>query len=69
MLTDDADNDEEDGGVILLSNQQMCYNYPQWAEQYDKHKRNMKRHNEYHLPPRSSQFIWKKMLIHRKSNA
>lgn len=68
MLTDDADNDEEDGGVILLSNQQMCYNYPQGAEQY-KHKRDTKKHNEYHWPPRSSQFIWKKMLIYRKSNA
>ena len=46
MLTDDADNDDEDGSVILLAHQQMYYNYLQWAEQSDKHERNMKKYNE-----------------------
>ena len=49
MLTDDADNDDEDGSVILLAHQQMDYNYLQWAEQCDKHERNMKKYNERHL--------------------
>ena len=47
-------NDDEDGNVILLAHQQMYYNYLQWAEQYDKHERNMKKYNEHHLPPSSS---------------
>lgn len=47
MLTDDADNDNEYEDGILLTNQQMCSNYLQWAEQYVKYKRNIKKHNDF----------------------
>ena len=68
MLTDDADNDDEDGNVILLAHQQMYYNYLQWAEQYDKHERNMKKYNEHHLH-QVAHNSFERMFMHIKSHA
>lgn len=47
MLSDDAENDDEDEDVILPTNQQMYSNYLQQAEQCVEYKRNMKKNNDY----------------------
>lgn len=56
-------------GMILLAHQQMYYNYPpQWAEQYDKHERNMKKYNEHHLH-QVAHNLFERMFMAIKSHA